>query len=143
MRNLFKNKPLLIALIAVLLLALLAVLTSGDRTLSFVESTVGTVLQPVQGFASRASDAIIDFVENVFNTTEADLENQQLKVYVSQLEQSLNEMDSLRAENERLKSLLAFANSTPDLTYVSGTIIGRSRVFGLTPSRSMSAAARA
>ncbi len=127
MRNLFKNKPLLIALIAVLLLALLAVLTSGDRTLSFVESTVGTVLQPVQGFASRASDAIIDFVENVFNTTEADLENQQLKVYVSQLEQSLNEMDSLRAENERLKSLLAFANSTPDLTYVSGTIIGRSQ----------------
>lgn len=127
MRNLFQNKPLLIALIAVVLLALLAVLTSGDRTLSFVESTVGTVLQPVQSFASRASDAIIDFVENVFNTTEADLENQQLKVYVSQLEQSLNEMNSLRAENERLKSLLAYADSTPDLTYVSGSVIGRSQ----------------
>jgi len=127
MRNLFNNKPLLIALVALLLLALLALLTSGDRTLTFVESTVGSVLQPVQSFASRASDSIIAFVESVFNTTEADLENQQLKVYVSQLEQSLNEMESLRQENVRLKELLTFAQSTPELTYVSGTVIGRSQ----------------
>ena len=36
-------------------------------------------------------------------------------------------MDSLRAENERLKQLLAFADSTPDLNYVTGTVIGRSQ----------------
>lgn len=127
MRNLLNNKPLTIALVAVVLLALLALLTSGDRTLTFFESAAGTVLQPVQSFASRASDSIISFVESIFNTTDADLENQQLKVYVSQLEQGLNEMESLRRENERLKSLLSFAESTPDLTYVTGTVIGRSQ----------------
>ncbi len=127
MRRLLENKPLLIAMIAVILLLLLAALTSGGRTLTFVESTVGTVLQPVQSFASRASDSIISFMENLLNTTDADVENQQLKVYVSQLEQSLSEMDSLRAENERLKQLLAFADSTPDLNYVTGTVIGRSQ----------------
>ncbi|MEL7602165.1 MAG: rod shape-determining protein MreC [Bacillota bacterium] len=127
MRNLLNNRPLVIALVAVMLLALLALLTSGDRTLTFFESAAGTVLQPVQSFASRASDSIITFVESIFNTTDADLENQQLKVYVSQLEQSLNEMESLRQENERLKSLLSFAESTPDLTYVTGTVIGRSQ----------------
>jgi rod shape-determining protein MreC len=127
MRNLLNNRPLVIALVAVMLLALLALLTSGDRTLTFFESAAGTVLQPVQSFASRASDSIISFVESIFNTTDADLENQQLKVYVSQLEQSLNEMESLRQENERLKSLLSFAKSTPDLTYVTGMVIGRSQ----------------
>lgn len=127
MRRLLENKPLLIALIAVLLLLLLAALTSGGRTLTFVESTVGTVLQPVQSFASRASDSIISFMENLLNTTDADIENQKLKVYVSQLEQSLSEMDSLRAENERLKQLLSFADSTPALTYVTGSVIGRSQ----------------
>lgn len=127
MRNLLNNRPLVIALVAVMLLALLALLTSGDRTLTFFESAAGTVLQPVQSFASRASDSIISFVESIFNTTDADLENQQLKVYVSQLEQSLNEMESLRQENERLKSLLSFTKSTPDLTYVTGMVIGRSQ----------------
>ena len=127
MRRLLENKPLLIAMVAVILLLLLAALTSGGRTLTFVESTVGTVLQPVQSFASRASDSIISFMENLLNTTDADVENQQLKVYVSQLEQSLSEMDSLRTENERLKQLLAFADSTPDLTYVTGSVIGRSQ----------------
>ncbi len=127
MRRLLENKPLLIALIAVLLLLLLSALTSGGRTLTFVESTVGTVLQPVQSFASRASDSIISFMENLLNTTDADIENQKLKVYVSQLEQSLSEMDSLRAENERLKQLLSFADSAPELTYVTGSVIGRSQ----------------
>ncbi len=127
MRNLLKNRPLFIALVAVVLLALLALLSSGDRTLTFFESATGSVLQPVQSFASRASDSIISFVESIFNTTDADLENQQLKVYVSQLEQGLNEMESIRAENERLKALLAFAQGTPDLKYVSGSVIGRSQ----------------
>ncbi|HOR14108.1 MAG TPA: hypothetical protein PKX46_09275, partial [Clostridia bacterium] len=103
MRNLLKNKPLLIALSAVVLLALLAVLTSKERKLTFIESAIGSVLQPVQAFASRASDSIIDFVETLLNTTDADLENQQLKIHVASLEQNLSEMDALRKENERLK----------------------------------------
>jgi len=127
MRNLFNNKPLLIAIVAVLLLLLLAALTSGSRTMSFLESTVGVVVQPVQSFASRASDAIISFVENLLNTTDADVENQKLKIQITQLQQSLSEMEAVKAENERLKALLSFTESTPDLTYATGTVIGRSQ----------------
>lgn len=126
MRNLLKNKPLLIALSAVMLLALLAVLTSKERKLTFIESAIGSVLQPVQAFASRASDSIINFVETLLNTTDADLENQQLKIHVASLEQNLSEMDALRKENERLKQMLAFAQNTPELSYVTGAVIGRS-----------------
>ncbi len=126
MRNIFKNKPLLIALAAVLLLGLLAMFSAGERTLTVVESAAGGILQPVQAFASRASDAIILFVQNTFNTTEADIENQQLKVTISQLEQKVNEMDNLRAENERLKKLLNYAEQAPDLSYVTGVVTARS-----------------
>ncbi len=127
MRNLLKNKPLFIAVVAVVLLLILAICTSGSRTLSWVESSVGTVVEPVQGFASRASGAIIDFVERLFHTTDADKENEQLKVYIAQLEENVNEIDALKQENERLKALLAFKESTPELTYVSGMIIGRNQ----------------
>lgn len=127
MRKLLKNKPLLIVLITVLLFAILALATSGSRQLSFIEGFVGSVVQPVQTFASNASDAIIDFFQNMFNTTEADQENQQLKAYIAQLEQIAGEVDTLRQENARLKELLAFTETNADLTYVAGTVIGRNQ----------------
>ena len=51
MSKLFSNKPLLITIVAILVLGLLAFFTSGDRTLSFVESTLGSIFQPVQQFS--------------------------------------------------------------------------------------------
>lgn len=127
MRSFFENKPLVIAAAAVVLLLVLALITSGDRALTWAESALGSVIEPVQGFASRMSGSIIGFVENVFNTTDADQENAQLKVYVAQLEQSVQEMEQLRQENARLKALLDFSESTPDLDYVAGEVIGRSQ----------------
>lgn len=127
MRNFFKNKPLVIALAAVLLLLILAMVSAGDRTATFFESAAGGILQPLQSFASNASDAIINFVENVFNTTDADQENRQLKIYISQLEEQLNDYETVSAENQRLKDLLAFAESTPDIEYVTGRVIAQSQ----------------
>lgn len=126
MRNLFRNRPLMISLGAVVLLLVLALLSSIDRTVTFLESAAGGILQPVQSFSTRASNAIINFTRNTFNTTDANIENQQLKVYISGLEQQVNEMETLRQENQRLKELVRFVESSPDLTYVSGAVIGRS-----------------
>ena len=127
MRRFWQNKPVVIAVVALIVLLVLAAVSGGDRTVTFVESAAGTVLQPAQSFASRASDSIIGFFRNLFNTTDADIENMQLKVEMSQMQQSLNELETLRAENERLKDLLAFVDSTPELTYVSGMVIGHSQ----------------
>ena len=127
MRRFLQNKPVVIAVVALIVLLVLAAVSGSDRTVTFVESAAGTVLQPAQSFASRASDSIIGFFRNLFNTTDADIENMQLKVEMSQMQQSLNELETLRAENERLKDLLAFVDSTPELTYVSGMVIGHSQ----------------
>ena len=55
MRGILKNKPLIIMLIAILLLGILAFVTSADRSVSWIESTLGSVIQPVQSFAAKAS----------------------------------------------------------------------------------------
>jgi len=127
MRDFMKNKPLLIAVVAVVLLLILALASSGDRTLTWVESTIGGIFKPVQTFSSQASGSIINFFQRMFNTTDADKENQQLKVYIAQLEENVSELETLRSENERLKGLLNFTEAAPDLTYVSGLVIGRSQ----------------
>lgn len=125
--KLLKNKPLLIALIAVILLSILALVTSGERTVSWFESAVGAVAQPVQTFASKASSDIIDFFQNLFNTTDADKENQQLKVYIAQLEQDLAKQEQIQKENERLKTLLSFTETMSTESYITATAIGKSQ----------------
>ncbi len=127
MRGILKNKPLIITLIAVLLLGVLAFVTSADRSVSWVESTVGSVMQPVQTFASKASDSIINFVQRVFKTTDADKELEQLQVRMAQLEAAEQENAQLAAENARLKALLNYVETLENFNYITAVVTGNSQ----------------
>ena len=98
-------------LVAVLLLGVLAFITSADRSVSWVESTLGSVFQPVQTFAAKASNSIIGFFQRIFKTSDADKELEQLQVRMAQLEQAADENATLKAENERLKKLLNYVET--------------------------------
>lgn len=112
-------------LATVLVLVILIFATSGDRTVSWVESTIGSIAQPVQTFASNVSNGIVDFFARVFNATDADKENEQLKLRVAQLEQSEKELEELRLENERLKQLLNYAQTNESYKYVTASVIAK------------------
>ncbi|MBQ3200579.1 MAG: rod shape-determining protein MreC, partial [Clostridia bacterium] len=127
MRGLFQNKPFVIMLIAIVLLGILAFATAGERSVSWLESTVGTVVQPVQTFASKASNEIIGFVQRIFKTTDADKELEQLSVRLAQLETVEEENERLRAENERLKALLNYSEISADYSLVTASVIGNSQ----------------
>lgn len=125
-KSFLRNKPVLITIVAVLLLAVLALITSGERTVSWIESAVGTVFTPVQSFASSSSNAIIHFFQNLFNTTDADRENEQLRRRVAELEVALDNYEELQRENTRLRELLNYAETLQDMEYTSATVIGTS-----------------
>lgn len=127
MRGLFKNKPFVIMLIAIVLLGILAFATSGERSVSWLESTLGAVVQPVQTFASKASDSIIGFFQRIFKTTDADKELEQLSARLAQLEGVAEENEKLQAENERLKKLLNYSGVSEDYTFVTAAVIGNSQ----------------
>ena len=127
MRGILKNKPLIIMLIAILLLGILAFVTSADRSVSWIESTLGSVRQPVQSFAAKASNGIISFVQKVFKTSDADKELEQLQVRMAQLEQAADENAKLKAENERLKKLLNYVETLENYEYVTAVVTGNSQ----------------
>ena len=127
MRGILKNKPLIIMLIAILLLGILAFVTSADRSVSWIESTLGSVIQPVQSFAAKASNGIISFVQKVFKTSDADKELEQLQVRMAQLEQAADENAKLKAENERLKKLLNYGETLENYEYVTAVVTGNSQ----------------
>ena len=96
MSKLFSNKPLLITIVAILVLGLLAFFTSGDRTLSFVESTLGSIFQPVQQFSYNISGEIADFFGRIFTSRDIDKENGELRAQIEQLKQQLLGYDKTR-----------------------------------------------
>ncbi len=128
MRELFKSKIFILLLTILVVLVILAVSTAGNRpSVTWAEDAVNTVIQPFQKFSIRSSNAIIDFFERLFKTTEADKENEQLRVRLAQYETMESELASLRQENERLKELLGYAETLEGYTYVTAPLIGRSQ----------------
>lgn len=127
MRRSASNKKTLIitALSAALLLALV-ILSAGAKRANFFENAAGAVLTPVQRVASSVSGAISGFFRNLFNTTDADIENARLRSELALKDRSLIEMDELRRENERLRELLGFAQSAGIEQGVTARVIGRS-----------------
>ncbi len=122
--RLLKRKRFWIIVAICVVLAAVAFATSGSRSVSVVESAVGSVWKPVQSFAARTSDSIIDFFRRVIKTTDADRENQQLLVTVAQMEQLQADLELEKQENERLKELLNFAEENSDYEYVTARVIG-------------------
>lgn len=128
MRELFKSKIFIILVIALAVLAVLAVSTAGNRAaVTWVEDVVHTVAQPIQRFSVKASNAVIDFFERVFKTSDADKENEQLRVRIAQYETMEGEFNALKQENERLKTLLNYAQTLDGYAYVTAPLIGRSQ----------------
>lgn len=120
------NKPVIIMIAAVALLLVIAFFSASSRTIPWLENTVGRIARPVQTFAFKASNGISDFVRNLFNTTDADLENARLKQELASYEQLKVDYEELARENERLRAMLDYAGSIGDFTCQTGRVIGRS-----------------
>lgn len=128
MGGFFRSRGFIILLIAVAVLAILVAVTYDNRAqVTFIEDALNSVIAPIQSFSVKASNSIIDFFERVFSSTDLDKENEQLKVQLAQYEIIENELNTLREENERLKSLLNYTDITENYTYVTATVIGKSQ----------------
>ena len=118
--------PIIIMIAAVVLLLALAFFSARSRTIPWLENAVGAIWRPVQTFAFKASNGISDFFKNLFNTTDADLENARLKQELAMFEQLKLDHEELKKENERLSGLLNYSNSLLEHSYVTASVIGRS-----------------
>lgn len=125
-KGFFGNKPVLITVMAVVVLLVLSLITSGDRTVSWFESAIGTVTTPIQTLARTVSNSIVSGVRDLFNTTDADKENEQLKAKVAELEVAVSSYEEMRLENERLKELVNYAGTIENMEYVTATVIANS-----------------
>lgn len=126
MKKFFSNKPVIIMIVAVVLLLVLAFFSAGSRTIPWVENAVGFIVKPIQTFAYRASEGISNFFRELFNTTDADVENAKLKQELAMNEQLKLDYQELLKENERLRALLNYTDDLRGENFVTASVIGRS-----------------
>lgn len=103
----------------------LIIATSGDNTLTAPESVVGSVVTPVSGAASSVTDSIAGFFQRLFRTTDTDKELTQALEHIAELESSVSTMNELKLENQRLKELLSFRETMPELDMVAARVTGK------------------
>ena len=122
----FKNK-LTVTIIVLSVTFLVLITQSAERSkISFVESGIGTVVNPVQGVFYKINKKVRNSIGFVLNIPDVKKENVELKSENSKLASQLVEYKSLKDENERLRKMLNFRNQRSEYNYVGADIIGKS-----------------
>lgn len=125
MKGFFRNNGGLLVLAAVLLAALLAIL-SAITGVNPIANALQVITRPVGSLTSGISSWFQGQHDRLTGYDELLEENEQLKEQLAELEEQVREGQDALRENERLQSLLGVAQEHPDWTYASATVIQRS-----------------
>ena len=123
MRKLWKNRPMWIALTAIVLLIVLAAFTANGNAAG--DGLFRSALTPVASFLHSVQDKVGAFFARVFTPSELEEENERLRETVLEQTQKLALLDETEKENARLSELLNFTDANPNLRFVTASVIGR------------------
>ena len=127
MKHFFTTKVRIVLVIAVLLTAGIAVLTSLTG-MTVGDLFVKGILTPLRTGASQLTDQAEQIYSYMFRYESLAAENEALKNQISQIQDSARDAESIKRENDRLRSLLELKEAHEDYVLVDGYIIGRSSV---------------
>ena len=125
MKHLFSTRVRVVLVIAVLLVAVLGVVSSLTG-LSFPDMIVKGVLSPIRAGVSKLTDGAEQLYNYMFEYESLSTENARLKEQLAQMEDEARKADSVARENQRLRALLDMKATHEDYQMVDCYIISRS-----------------
>lgn len=112
MYKIFRNKIMIVTLVAIIILIIIGITNGGRNQITFAEKQVGNVITPVQKFLFLGSNFIADIVEPVTNIWKLDDLNEELKKENKKLQNKVIELTLLNHEMEELRELRQVLNYT-------------------------------
>lgn len=122
MRRFFSTRVRVVLVLAVLLAAVLAVI-SNITGLDFPEMVVQGIITPIRTGVSKLTDQATQLYSYMFRYEALAAENAALKEKLSQMEDDARVADSVSRENDRLRALLDLVNTHEDYELVDSYII--------------------
>ncbi|MDO4565598.1 MAG: rod shape-determining protein MreC [Clostridia bacterium] len=126
MRKLFKNKPVLIAVIAIIGFLVLCAFTLNTRTAGSAEGLLTEAVLPVQEFARGLTQDVTDFFARVFNPSTLESENESLRRELEEYQLREAQYEETSRENARLAELLNYTQANPNMTFLTAQVVSRS-----------------
>lgn len=126
MNNFFKSRFFIgLVIVTVIVLAISIFSTVGGEKASFVTDAVGVVVTPVQRFFYGIGSATGNFFGRFKSLDEYRLENQSLKGRIREMENATLEMQKIKNENERLRTLLKLQQEKGQFNMVAAEVSAR------------------
>lgn len=125
MKHFFTNRVRVVLLAAVLLAALLAVI-SNLTGMKLPDMLVQGILTPIRTGVSHMTDKAEQFYSYIFEYEALVAENEELKEQLAQIADYARQSDAVIRENERLRALLKLKDAHEDYELVDSYIISRS-----------------
>ncbi len=97
-----------------------------DQThrLQGLEDVAGSMLQPVQAGATRASQPLAQFIRTVNGLADLRSENERLRQTIAELTRENISLREAAVENQALRQHLKFTQTSPNLQLLAATVIG-------------------
>ena len=125
MKHFFSTRVRVVLIVAVLLAAVLA-LISNLTGLSIPDMVVKGILTPIRTGASRLTDQAERLYNYMFEYDSLQAENAALKEELAKMQEDARKADSIARENERLRKALDLLEANEDYKLVDSYIISRS-----------------
>ena len=111
--------------IAVFLVGIMAYAGANGRLTAAPQELLSVAAAPFQRAAAAVSSGVASLWENYANIDAILEENQQLSEENASLRSQMVDYDKLKAENEAYKALESIQSQRPEMTCLSGFVIGR------------------
>jgi len=122
----FKNKlAVTVTVLSVSFLVLIGYSVKKENA-SFLQSGVGTLINPIQGFVYNINENIKEYTGFLFSFSKVKQENEELRKKNDDFEKMALEYDALKSQNDSLREMLNFKNQHLDYNYIGCDIIGKS-----------------
>lgn len=113
-------------IITIIIIILLVILSNTEiNNLSFAENAIHTIIMPIQNGLTYLKNKISGNTAFFTNIDELRKENEELKETNSKIEQSLRELEIIKAENETLKEYLNLTEKYSTYTTIPAYIISK------------------
>lgn len=124
MRKIWKNRPMWITIVAIVLLIVLAAFTANGND-GAEDGLFRSAFTPAAAALHSVQQSIGGFFTRVFRPSALSEENERLQKTVLEQQMKLALLDETEKENARLSELLNFAEANPNMRFVAASVIGR------------------
>lgn len=126
MRDFFTGKIVIILIaITIVLLLMMAFLTTDRTKITASENVVGTILSPIQMLVSQGIDSFTGVFKYFGDIKALKESNESLMAQVDTLENEKRVLEDFKSENDRLRGLLDLKESMPQYDMVSCRVIAK------------------